>query len=86
MEIEIDKTAINTFEDLKYGDVFVGYLTDDPENNIYLVISRDYGLGIEDEFHGYAAGLKTGEIYGFYNSDPVIKMNAKLTATLPAFK
>lgn len=83
MEIKINYLTPITFKDLKYGDVFT---TDDTGDDVYLVLSGDYGLGMEKEFEGYAAEVKTGEIYGFYNSDPVIKLSAKLTATIPTLE
>ena len=82
MEIEIKNGTMNTFAKLKPGDVFVEY-PNNSEDSTYLVLCNDYGLGTEEtSYDGFAVDLTLGEIYGFYNSDPVVKLDAKLIATL----
>ena len=82
MEIEIKNGTMNTFAKLKPGDVFVDD-PNNPEDNTYLVLCNDYGLGTEGtDYNGFAVDLTSGEIYGFYNFDPVVKLDAKLTATM----
>ena len=84
MEIEIEKSSISAFAELEPGDVIVEYPVRDPEHNTYLVLCKDYGLGcMDNDYDGFCVDLGSGEIYGFYNSDTVIKLNAKLIATLP---
>lgn len=82
MEIEIKTSTRNTFASLRPGDIFINYETSNYDGYTYVVLSADFGLGIDEDYDGYAADLGSGEIFGFYNSDPVAKLDAKLTATL----
>ena len=82
MEIEIKTPAKSTFESLRPGDVFIDGETTNYDGYVYIVLSADYSLGTDEDYDGYAADLGSGEIFGFYNSNPVAKIEAKLTATL----
>ena len=64
------------FSDLKVGDVFV-----DDDDNIMLVLDKDYGLGTDEEYSGYAVRLDSGYIYGYDSDEEVIKISAKLITT-----
>ncbi len=76
MEIEKKIVKTNTFGGLKAGDVFL-----DKDDDVMMVVDKDYGLGDEGDFDGYAIGLKTGWLVGFNNDEDVIKVSAKLTIT-----
>ena len=76
MEIEKKNTKSLTFGNLKTGDVFL-----DKDNDVMMVVEKDYGLGDNEYYDGYAIDLKTGDLYGFYDDDRVIKVSAKLTIT-----
>ena len=72
MEIEKKNTKSLTFGNLKTGDVFL-----DKDNNVMMVVE----IGDNEYYDGYAIDLKTGDLYGFYDDDRVIKVSAKLTIT-----
>lgn len=76
MEIEKRLTTKTVgFGTLNTGDVF---LYDD---DVYIVVDKDFGLGAERQYDGYAISPKNGWHYGFDDEDEVIKVTAKLTIT-----
>ena len=75
MEIEKKITKTVTFCTLNTGDVF---LYDD---DVYMVVDRDFGLGDHHSYDGYAISLDSGWHYGFDDDEEVIKVSAKLTIT-----
>lgn len=75
MEIEKKLTKEVTFADLSIGDVFIC------NDEVYMVIEEDYGLGNENSYDGYAVLLETGGIYSFDNEETCLKVTAKLTVT-----
>lgn len=76
MEIERKDTRMIKFGYLECGDVFT-----DEDDNVMMVVDKDYGLGTEGDYYGYAINLKKGWHYGFDEEDEVIKVSAKLTIT-----
>ena len=76
MEIEKKITRTVKFGTLSVGDVFI-----DEDNNVMMVVDKDYGLGTAECHDGYAIDLKTGWHYGFEDDDEVVKVSAKLTIT-----
>lgn len=76
MEIEKKISRTVKFGALGEGDVFVT-----EANDVMMVVDRDYGLGTEGSYDGYAIDLETGWHYGFDENDEVIKVTAKLTVT-----
>jgi uncharacterized membrane protein (UPF0127 family) len=76
MEIEKKVTRTVKFGTLDVGDVFI-----DEDDNVMMVVDKDFGLGDCDNYDGYAVELKTGWHYGFEADDEVIKVSAKMTIT-----
>lgn len=76
MEIEKKTTRTLKFGALSTGDVFI-----DEDDNVMIVVDKDYGLGTEGCYDGYAVDLHTGWHYGYDEDDDVIKVSAKLTIT-----
>lgn len=74
MEIEKKLSKKNTFAELSVGDVFIW------DDDTYMVIEEDFGLGDCRSYVGYAVALGTGCIYGF-DYEEVVKVSAKLTVT-----
>ena len=76
MEIEKNIKEAITFDDLVCGDVFI-----DEDGDVMIVVDCDYGLGLDENYCGYAVNLKTGSHYGYGTKDKVTKVTAKLTVT-----
>ena len=76
MEIEKKITRTVKFSTLGTGDVFI-----DENDNVMMVVDKDYGLGDNSCCDGFAIDLKTGWHYDFEDDDEVIKVSAKLTIT-----
>lgn len=75
MDIEKKLSKGISFADLSNGDVFIY------EDDVYMVVDKDYGLGDGRSYDGYAVLLETGDIYSFGYNDICIKVSAKLTIT-----
>lgn len=78
MEIEKKSTRVVEFSTLGTGDVFI---LEEDDGAVYMVVDKDFGLGEDRDYDGYAIDLKNGWHYGFDNKDDVIKVVAKLTIT-----
>ena len=76
MEIERKITRTVKFGALSVGDVFI-----DEDDDVMMVVDKDYGLGDCDNYDGYAIDLKSGLHYGFDEDDDVIRVSAKMTIT-----
>ena len=76
MEIEKKITRTVKFSTLSTGDVFI-----DEDDNVMMVVDKDYGLKNSSCCDGFAIDLKTGWHYGFDDDDEVVKVSAKLTIT-----
>ena len=81
MKIIVEKIAETTFGHLNLGEFF--WPDDDgryDEDEIFIVVESDYGLGTGETYYGYAVALKSGELCGFGKDNEVVRYDLNITA------
>jgi len=79
-EYNLQKNEETRFGNLKSGDTFLDR-TEFEDDVVLMVIELAHGLGDGDGFDGYALALDDGSIIGYRNSEPVVKIEAKIVVT-----